>query len=302
MPSLLSSIRFVPPSLALPTRLIGLERLAYNLYWTWQPDVVSLWKRLDARAYATEKNPVALLQKRHDWSEFLDNPGFLADYDTILQRFDQYQSEELTRMPGTVAYFCAEFGLHDHLPIYSGGLGVLAGDHVKTASDMGVPLVGVGLLYRQGYFRQAIDADGKQEHGYPAIDVDKMALLRVRDPASGLPLQVQVELPGRNVHAAVWLCAVGRVPLLLLDTDVADNHAGDRAITAQLYVRGREMRLHQELILGVGGVRALQRLGVQPSVWHLNEGHSAFMLLERLRQKVGGVHDSHARLGRQREV
>ena len=301
----------VPP---LPTRLSGLQRLAYNLYWSWHPRVISLFKRIDAHTWGLARNPVPVLQARTDWSDLLDNPDFLTEYEVVLRNFDAYMAaswDTVTTSPEPtptlstwfsqlqkddpdkaaafkkpVAYFCAEFGIHEHLQIYSGGLGILAGDHMKTASDMNLPLVGVGLLYRQGYFRQAIDAEGQQEHHYPHIEPEHMPLLRVNDPRTGRPLQVSVELPGRKVQVAVWVARVGRVPLLLLDTDLADNAAGDRPITAQLYVRGREMRLHQELILGIGGVRALAALNIEPSAWHLNEGHSAFLLVEQLRSRM----------------
>jgi starch phosphorylase len=182
-----------------------------------------------------------------------------------------------------IAYFCAEYGLHESLGIYSGGLGVLAGDHLKAASDMAIPLVGVGLFYRHGYFRQTIDADGHQEHAYPDYDPERLPLKRVAANDGG-PLTIGVDMPGRTVWCAVWLAHVGRVPLLLLDTDIADNDTADRPITHILYVRGREMRLHQEMVLGVGGVRALRALKIDPQVWHLNEGHSAFMLVERARE------------------
>lgn len=295
----------------LPARLSALSRLAYNFYWSWHPRAISLFKRIDAHTWSIARNPVPVLQARTDWSSLLDNPEFLSEYEVVTREFDTYMDaawdvpREGTPPPSTwfgrlaaeeplkaaalkrpIAYFCAEFGLHEHLQIYSGGLGILAGDHLKTASDMNLPLVAVGLLYRQGYFRQAIDAEGQQEHGYPQLDPEHMPLLRVSDPNTGRPLQVSVDLPGRKVQVAVWVARVGRVPLLLLDTDVADNAAADRPITAQLYVRGREMRLHQELVLGVGGVRALAALGIEPSAWHLNEGHSAFMLVEQLRARM----------------
>jgi glycogen phosphorylase len=288
----------LPP--ALPARLEGLHRLAYNLYWTWHPRVVSLFKRIDAHTWSMARQPVAVLQAQTDWAPLLDNPEFMAEYETVLAAFDEYQRSGPTSSTwfgrlndddhkvwsAPVAYFCAEFGIHEHLPIYSGGLGVLAGDHVKTASDMGLPFVGVGLLYRQGYFRQSIDAEGLQEHAYPSLEPERMPLMRALDPRTGKPLHIHVELPGRRVAVAVWVAQVGRVPLILLDTDVADNAAADRPITAQLYVRGRDMRLHQELILGVGGVRALRALQIEPGAWHLNEGHSAFMLVERLRERM----------------
>ena len=188
-------------------------------------------------------------------------------------------------LKGPIAYFCAEYGLHESMGIYSGGLGVLAGDHMKAASDMALPLVGVGLLYRNGYFRQTIDADGHQEHRYPDYDLARMPLTRALG-REGNPLTVSVELPERSVHVDVWTVQVGRVPVLLLDTDNPINDPADRPITHILYVRGREMRLHQELILGVGGVRALRALGIKPDVWHLNEGHSAFLLAERARERI----------------
>ena len=190
-------------------------------------------------------------------------------------------------LPGPIGYFCAEYGFHESMQIYSGGLGILAGDHCKSASDAALPFVGVGLLYRRGYFRQQIDADGHQEHAQPDLDPGMLPLRRARGP-NGAALQVSVDFTDRQVHAAVWVAQVGRVPVLLLDTDLPANEGPDRPITHILYVRGREMRLCQELILGVGGVRALGELGIEPAVWHLNEGHSAFLLLERARQLMAG--------------
>ena len=218
----------------------------------------------------------------------------MADYQDILAEFQSYMSNgadhwfqrrHAKELQGPIGYFCAEYGLHESLGIYSGGLGVLAGDHMKTASDMALPLIGVGLMYRKGYFRQTIDADGHQEHAYPDYELARLPIQRALDPL-GEPLTVSVPLPGRDLFAAVWVVQVGRVPVLLLDTDVPDNDDSDRPITHILYVRGREMRLHQELVLGVGGVRALRALGLDPAVWHLNEGHSAFLLAERARELV----------------
>ena len=284
-----------PQDLRLPQKLEGLERLAYNLYWSWHPEVRELFARIDRQMWTRFRSPVAVLRASRDWSSLLDDPDFMVFYDDVLERFDTYieGGSELwfarrhgQELDGPVAYFCAEYGLHETLPIYSGGLGVLAGDHCKTASDLAIPFVGVGLFYRRGYFRQAIDADGHQEHDYLNLDPDGLPLRRVADPATGKPLTVAVELPGRTVHAAVWLAQVGRVPLLLLDTDIASNAAHDRPISHLLYVRGRAMRLHQELMLGVGGVRALRALDIEPSAWHLNEGHSAFMLVEQAGELV----------------
>jgi starch phosphorylase len=280
--------------LRLPRKLEGLKRLAYNLYWTWHPEVRAIFARIDRQMWNGFRSPVHVLATSRDWTTLLDDPDFMVTYTTVLEQFDRYMSNGSGHwfarrhggeLEGPVAYFCAEYGLHETLPIYSGGLGVLAGDHCKTASDMALPFVAVGLFYRRGYFRQMIDADGHQEHDYVTLEPRDLPLLRVQD-SDGDPLLVPVEVPGRTVTAAVWLAQVGRVPLLLLDTDVPDNAEYDRPISHILYVRGREMRLHQELVLGVGGVRALRALDIVPAAWHLNEGHSAFMLVEQARELV----------------
>ena len=282
------------PDHRLPPALEGLSRLAYNMYWSWHPEVRSLFAHIDRRVWLSYRSPVAVLRALRDWTSLLEDPDFMVRYQRLLADFDTYMANGREHwfarrhgddLDGPVAYFCAEFGLQESLPIYSGGLGVLAGDHCKAASDMALPFMAVGLFYRRGYFRQSIDADGHQEHGYFNLDPARLPLRRVVDPL-GEPLTVGVELPGRTVYAAVWLVQVGRVPLLLLDTDVPENSESDRPISHILYVRGRDMRLHQELILGIGGVRALRKLGVKPSTWHLNEGHSAFMLMEQARELV----------------
>ena len=279
-----------------PPQFDGLRTLAYNLWWMWHPRAALLFSRLEPNAWSRYRNPVALLQTAINWKPLVEDPVFIAEYHGVMEAFEHYLANgadhwfnrrHAGQLAGPIAYFCAEYGFHESLGIYSGGLGVLAGDHMKSASDMALPLVGVGLLYRKGYFRQAIDADGHQEHEYPDFDLGRLPFLRVLDPM-GDPLSVPVELPGRVVSAAVWLLQVGRVPVLLLDTDHSGNGDADRPITHILYVRGREMRLHQELVLGVGGVRALRSLGLAPSVWHLNEGHSAFLLVERARELVAG--------------
>jgi starch phosphorylase len=188
-------------------------------------------------------------------------------------------------LAGPVAYFSMEFGLHESLGVYSGGLGVLSGDLCKAASDLGVPLVGVGLLYRSGYFHQTVDADGFQQHIYPDYDFARLPVLPVQAPSGGI-LTVPVDLPGRVVQVAVWKAQVGLVPVLMLDTDIPLNDPADRPITGILYVRGREMRICQEIVLGIGGVRALAALGIAPAIWHMNEGHVAFLALERVRERV----------------
>ena len=281
-------------SFLLPPRLEGLRRLAYNLHWAWHPRTRGLFDRIDGAAWNRYRSPIPVISGATDWSRLLDDAQFLAEYHDVLAEFDAYmangsdhwfQRRYAERLRGPIAYFCAEYGFHESFGIYSGGLGVLAGDHMKTASDMALPAIGVGLLYRKGYFRQTIDADGHQEHDSPDYDLTRLPLGRVQD-ASGLPLTVTVELPGRDLAVAVWVAQVGRVPVLLLDTDLPENDDADRPITNILYVRGREMRLHQELVLGIGGVRAIRALGLSPAVWHLNEGHSAFLLAERAREHV----------------
>jgi starch phosphorylase len=262
----------------------------------WHPRVRVLFRRIDVSSWLRYRNPVPLVQVHRDWSQVLDDIDLMAEYQTLLEEFDRYMENGAghwyerqygDRLDGPIAYFCAEYGLNESVGIYSGGLGVLAGDHLKAASDMAIPFIGVGLFYRHGYFRQTIDADGHQEHAYPDYDPQLLPLQRVVGEDGG-PLRIGVDLPGRTVWCAVWLAQVGRVPLLLLDTDIPDNEEADRPITHILYVRGREMRLHQEIVLGVGGVRALRALGVEPRAWHLNEGHSAFMLVERTRELING--------------
>ncbi|HSM15263.1 MAG TPA: alpha-glucan family phosphorylase [Thermoanaerobaculia bacterium] len=279
----------------LPRELGRLYDLAYNLWWTWNPDARALFSSIDSRSWAHYHNPVQVLLgvERHSWEDHLEDESFLSLYHRIVQSFDRYlgDAEEswFTRtypdVHGPFAYFCMEFALEQSLPIYSGGLGVLAGDHLKSASDLGLPLVGVGLLYRRGYFSQAIDADGRQQHIYPVIDFNRLPLLPAAGP-TGRPVQVAVPLPDREIRAQVWIADVGRVPLLLLDTDIPANDSADRPITSMLYTPGREMRLVQEMVLGIGGARALAELGIAPTVWHMNEGHSALLQFERLGHRL----------------
>ena len=281
-------------SFRLPPQLEGMRRLSYNMWWSWNPRARALFSRIDGLSWSRYRNPVEVLSQPIAWSELLDDPAFMAEYTQVLAAFDRYMAgghehwfnrEYGPSLKGPIAYFCAEYGFHESLRIYSGGLGVLAGDHIKSASDMAMPFVGMGLLYKHGYFRQTIDADGHQEHAYPDYDLAKLPILRVLGQ-DGAPLTVSIELLDRDLSAAVWLVQAGRVPVLLLDTDIPENAESDRPVTHILYVRGREMRLHQELVLGTGGVRALRALGIAPAVWHLNEGHSAFLLVERTRALV----------------
>jgi glycogen phosphorylase len=278
----------------LPAGLEPLGELAYNLWWSWTPRAQSLFSRIHSSAWTRHRNPIAVLRYTDHarWAELTADEDFMVDVSRLLDEFARYlangseswyATSPERALPGPIAYFCAEYGIHESMQIYSGGLGVLAGDHCKSASDAALPFVGIGLLYRRGYFRQQIDADGHQEHAQPDLDPAQLALRRARG-RNGQPLEVSVEIADRTVHAAVWVAQVGRVPILLLDTDIPRNDPADRPITHILYVRGREMRLCQELVLGVGGVRALRALEIEPAVWHLNEGHSAFLLVERARE------------------
>ena len=278
----------------LPGRLARLEELAGNLWYSWHRATRVLFARLDPALW-TEINhsPKAFLraiaQQRLD--DAAADPDFLAAYDAALAAYDAYHAPAPTDARFAphelIAYFCAEFGLHESLPIYSGGLGILAGDHCKTASDLRLPFVGVGLLYRQGYFQQEIDAEGRQHAVFADHDFDPLPVEPAAAPGGG-ELRVALTLPGRHVQIKVWRARVGHVSLFLLDTDIAENADDDRDITHRLYGGSRVTRLEQELVLGVGGVRALKALGLAPSCWHMNEGHAAFLALERMQQLVAG--------------
>ncbi|MDH3731277.1 MAG: alpha-glucan family phosphorylase, partial [Acidimicrobiia bacterium] len=274
-----------------PGTFPGLYDLAHNLWWSWDTSARRLWAAIDDRRWNENRNPLSLLAvvERERWAAIGDDQDFAALYEDVVGRFNDYLTSNDTwyvtthgdRLDAGIAYLSAEFGVHATLPFYSGGLGVLAGDHAKAASDLGLPLVGVGLFYRRGYFGQEVDLDGKQQHHYYHIELARRPVRPVLDEA-GKPLEIEVELPDRSVVAAAWRIDVGRVPLILLDTDVEANHPADRPITHTLYGRNREARLTQELVLGIGAVRILDALGIRPAVWHINEGHAAFSLLERL--------------------
>ncbi len=278
----------------LPERLQGLHKLAYNLWWCWNAPAIALFRRIDADLFESlDNSPVRLLGATPPsrWNELLGDDGFLAHLDRVEQSLDHYLCGHTwfgetygpkTPADGRVAYFSAEFGIHESIPVYSGGLGILAGDHLKSASDLGLPLVGVGLMYREGYFRQYLNPDGWQQERYPENDFFNLPLVLQTD-ASGQPVLVPIPLPGRDVRAKVWKIQVGRVPLFLLDCNIPENHVDDRNITAQLYGGDKENRIKQEIVLGIGGIRALRALNLEPTVCHLNEGHSAFCNLERIR-------------------
>ncbi len=279
----------------IPQRLARLEELANNLWYSW--DIMptrALFSRLDPGLWnAVGHSPKALL-KRIDERRLLDaaeDKVFLNNYNRVLSAYDSYHGELTSRDVAEaplaaneiVAYFCAEFGFHESLPIYSGGLGILAGDHCKAASDMRLPFVGLGLLYRQGYFYQTIDSQGNQHATYQDSDFDDLPISPVRRE-DGSELKVRIDLPGRELKAKVWQVRAGCVALYLLDTDIEDNNPQDRNIAHQLYGGDRTTRIEQEIVLGVGGARTLAALGMKPAVWHINEGHAAFLILERLRE------------------
>ncbi|MEH1937550.1 MAG: alpha-glucan family phosphorylase [Nostoc sp.] len=285
-------IRTFNVSPSLPPRLEPLRRLAYNLHWDWNVDTKDLFRRLDSDLWeSSHHNPVLMLGtiSQSRLLEVVEDEGFLAQMDRADRQLDDYlqertwyQKQREQKPKECYAYFSAEFGLVDCLPVYSGGLGVLAGDHLKSASDLGLPLVGVGLLYQQGYFAQYLNADGWQQERYLNNDFYNMPLHLERN-ADGSELRIAVDYPGRKVYARVWRVQVGTVPLYLLDTNIEPNITYDHDITDQLYGGDIDMRIHQEIMLGIGGVQMLKALGLKVTAYHMNEGHAAFSALERIR-------------------
>jgi len=283
----------VTPSL--PPRLARLADLADDLWYAWDRPTRNLFARLDLDLWrAVGHSPKALLRQVDEQRlvAAADDPVFLTNYSRVLSAYDTYLGQATRRSNGDglaqddlVAYFCAEFGFHESLPIYSGGLGILAGDHCKAASDARLPFVGVGLLYRQGYFYQSIDHEGNQHATYHDSEFESLPVRPALD-AQGGEVHLKVELPGRELVVKVWRARVGHVALVLLDTDVPPNSEADRAIAHRLYGGDRRTRIEQEIVLGVGGVRALAALGYAPTAWHINEGHAAFLVLERVRELV----------------
>jgi starch phosphorylase len=274
----------------IPERLSRLEELANNLWYSWDRATRALFSRLDPKLWeAVGHNPKAFL-RRVDESLLLvaaEDPTFLSNYNSVLSAYDSYHSEpvryntiEGIEARDQIAYFCFEFGFHESLPVYSGGLGILAGDHCKAASDLCLPFVAVGLLYRQGYFFQTIDGQGNQQATYYDSDFEDLPVKPALND-DGSEVRIHVKLPGRIVTAKVWRAQIGHVNLYLLDTDLPDNSQHDRLITHRLYGGDKTMRIEQEIILGIGGVAALKEMGIKPTVWHSNEGHAAFMMLAR---------------------
>jgi starch phosphorylase len=302
-------IRTFNVSPSLPPRLEPLRKLAHNIFWDWSIETKDLFKRLDPDLWDSSRhNPVLMLGtiSQERLREVTEDAGFLAQMDRAARELSDYLSErivdEVHRTPNwyqkqrsrqvsdrpgqeCYAYFSAEFGLIDCLPIYSGGLGVLAGDHLKSASDLGLPLVGVGLLYQRGYFSQYLNADGWQQERYPINDFYNMPLSLKRNP-DGSELRISVDFPDRVVYARVWRAQIGAVPLYMLDTNIEPNSPYDQDITDALYGGDTDLRIHQEILLGIGGVRMLRALGLQVTAFHMNEGHAAFLSLERIRKMI----------------
>jgi len=279
--------------LELPEALRRLSDLAYNFWTGWQPDVQELFRSINPDVWdASLHCPLQVLKQTsfEKLTQLANQPLFLEKYEAALQKFDDYMNSSQTwfrqNAPNPemnpIAYFSAEYGIHESFPMYSGGLGVLSGDHCKSASDLGLPFVAVGLLYQQGFFTQQIDRDGNQRAVYTTYNPENLAIQKVVD-SEGNDLRVRLSIGNREVQAKIWKLAVGRINVLLLDVNLSENHPDDRAINAQLYHADHDTRIRQEMLLGIGGARALKALGITPSVLHMNEGHSAFMGLERIR-------------------
>ena len=279
----------------IPKRLARLEELSHNLWYSWDRPTRALFAKLNPALWdAVGHSPKAML-KRIDEQRLIDaatDPAFLDSLTRVLGAFDAYHAEPPFRQNAggvpredLVAYFCAEFGIHESLPIYSGGLGILAGDHCKAASDFQLPFVAVGLLYRQGYFTQTVDGEGRQRAEYYDSDFEDLPIEAVKRK-DGTELVVELALPARKLLVKAWQARIGHVTIYLLDTDLPENSERDRDIAHRLYGGDRTTRLEQEIVLGVGGMRALAALDLKPSVWHINEGHAAFLVLERVRALV----------------
>ncbi|HND89648.1 MAG TPA: alpha-glucan family phosphorylase, partial [Saprospiraceae bacterium] len=277
---------FIEPKL--PEGLAPLNELAHNLWWSWHHEAIELFKSIDPQHFeALNYNPVALLDElsMERATELLADAAFMGKMKKLHAQFKQYTDRAPGKTGPQVAYFCMEYGLHQSMRLYSGGLGILAGDYLKEVSDRNFNLIAVGLLYRYGYFQQGISLHGEQIHNFEPAKFTQLPLQPVRDD-KGEWIKVHVNLAGRTVWAKVWLLPVGRVHLYLLDTDIDDNNWDDRNISHKLYGGDSEHRLRQELMLGVGGLRALKAIGHKPDIFHLNEGHAAFLGLERLRDYV----------------
>jgi glycogen phosphorylase len=280
----------------LPKRIDRLDELAHNMWWSWHYQARDLFRTLDYTLWIISGyNPVKQLRDINPdkLKAAAADPAFIDLYDSVMAAFDADISSQDTwfdnkypdKLTGPVGYFSMEFAIHNSIPIYAGGLGILAGDICKEASDLGLPMVGVGFMYPQGYFHQRVSADGWQEEIYRQLDFSETPITPVLSSQWGKTL-AEVQLDNRQVRIGAWQIQVGRTTLYLLDTNVEENSPQDRQLSARLYIADRELRIQQEIVLGIGGVRVLRALGIKPSIWHANEGHAAFMMLERVREKV----------------
>ena len=275
-----------------PDKLSSLKELANNLWWSWNTEAESLFRRMDPSLWEKVQHNPKLLLEKIDYKRLLvleDDDEFITDLDKIMKTFRDYISRPWDKDKPSVAYFSMEFGIHPCLKIYSGGLGILAGDYLKEASDSNVNIIGIGLLYRFGYFKQKLGLKGEQLTIYEAEEFSRLPISPVKD-AEGKHRTVSIVWPGRTVNIRIWEAKIGKVSLFLLDTDFEDNLPEDRSITHYLYGGDHENRLKQELILGIGGIRALNEMGIVPELYHSNEGHSAFISLERIRRLIEEYH------------
>ncbi len=298
----------------LPERIGRLNELAYNLWWAWNPDAINLYKSLNHNLWDTvSHNPVELLQSisLNVLRSAAEDPEYLANYDKVMADFDAYMNSTDTwfhrNYPNmkdkAIAYLSFEFGLHESIPAYAGGLGILAGDHLKESSDMGLPLSAIGFIYNQGYFVQKISEDGWQETSNFYLDFNKLPIIPLYYE-DGRKVMISVNLPGRDIHARIWKIQVGRNSLYLMDTTIDENSPYDQQLTAKLYTADLDTRISQEILLGIGGVRLMRELGINPNVWHMNEGHAAFLSLERCREIVasGKTFEEAAEIVRKNDV
>lgn len=281
---------------ALPEKFKRLNDIAYNLWWSWNPEAIDLYRDIDLELWEKlGKNPVRFLQEvsQKKLQAKLEDQDYVKRLDNVVAAFDSYMSEKDTWFARnypehngkSIAYFSAEYGLNEVLPIYSGGLGVLSGDHCKSASDLGLPFTAIGLLYKQGYFSQRINIHGWQETNFTNLNISQLPILPALN-ANGEQAEISITFAGRTVYAKVWKVQIGRINLYLMDTDVPQNSPSDRALTARLYGGDQETRIQQEIFLGIGGIRVLDALDIHPTVYHMNEGHSAFMGLELIRKLI----------------
>jgi len=290
----ISKLTVVPK---IPENISGIKEISQNMWWTWNYKAQELFQKIDNELWnASHRNPIVFLKKveQKKLNQVSKNQDYLTLYNEVLNSFKNYLNNsentwfETTHSgtkKGEIAYFCMEYGLHESFPMYSGGLGILAGDHLKSASDLGIPLIAVGLLYKKGYFIQKINAEGWQESIYLDYDFSDFPIKPAKD-INGEDVYIQLNILGKKIFVKVWKVEVGRVNLYLLDTDLKQNDPEDRELTSTLYGGDIEMRIKQEILIGIGGIRAIRKLGYNPSVWHMNEGHAAFLGLERIRELV----------------